>query len=419
MPATSPSRPAAPTAYDVDAVRADFPILQREVYDGRPLVYLDNAATTHKPRAVLDRLARYYAHENANIHRGVHRLSAEGTERYEAARATAGRFVGAAGPSEVVFTRGTTDGINLVAQGLGLAGALAPGREILVSEIEHHANIVPWQMLAGRTGARLRVVPALDTGDLDLAALPDLVTDRTAVVAVTHTSNALGTVVDLAPIVDAARAVGALVLVDAAQAAPHAPLDVRALGADFVVFSGHKVYGPTGIGVLWGREAALERLPPVQGGGDMIDRVTFAETTYADLPARLEAGTPHIAGALGLAAALDYVAGLGLEAVAAHEAAVLDYAVARLTDLGATLVGTPARRAGAVSFLLDGLHPYDVGTVLDRLGVAVRTGHHCAQPTMDRFGVPGTVRASVGLYTTAAEIDALCDGLERVRTMFG
>ena len=418
MPATSPSRPAAPTAYDVDAVRADFPILQREVYDGRPLVYLDNAATTHKPRAVLDRLTRYYAHENANIHRGVHRLSAEGTERYEAARATAGRFVGAAGPSEIVFTRGTTDGINLVAQGLGLAGALAPGREILVSEIEHHANIVPWQMLAGRTGARLRVVPALGTGDLDLAALPDLVTDRTAVVAVTHTSNALGTVVDLAPIVDAARAVGALVLVDAAQAAPHAPLDVRALGADFVVFSGHKVYGPTGIGVLWGREAALERLPPVQGGGDMIDRVTFAETTYADLPARLEAGTPHIAGALGLAAALDYVAGLGLEAVAAHEAAVLDYAVARLTDLGATLVGTPARRAGAVSFLLDGLHPYDVGTVLDRLGVAVRTGHHCAQPTMDRFGVPGTVRASVGLYTTAAEIDALCDGLGRVRAMF-
>ena len=414
----TPTAPA-PAAYDVAAVRQDFPILQREVYDGRPLVYLDNAATTQKPAAVIKRLGRYYALENANIHRGVHLLSAEGTEMYEAARETAGRFIGAAGPAEVVFTRGTTDGINTVAQSLGLVGVLGPGKEILVSQIEHHANIVPWQMLAKRSGATLRVIPALDSGDLDLSALPDLVTDKTVVVAVTHTSNALGTVVDLAPIVDAARAVGAFVLIDAAQAAPHAPLDVQRLGADFVVFSGHKVYGPTGIGVLWGREAVLEMLPPVQGGGDMIDRVTFEKTTYADLPARLEAGTPNISGALGLATALDYVTDLGLDAIAAHEASVLDHAVARLTDLGATLVGTPAHRAGAVSFLVDGIHPYDAGTVLDRLGVAVRTGHPCAQPTMDRFDVPGTIRASVGLYTTTEEIDALCDGLGRVRQMFG
>ena len=419
VPSAMPDTAPAPTAYDVGAVRADFPILAREVYDGRPLVYLDNAATTQKPRAVLDRLAAYYAHENANIHRGVHLLSAEGTEAYEAARETVRAFLNAPSAREVVFTRGTTDGINTVAQSLGQAGAVGPGDEIVVSEIEHHANIVPWQMLAERTGARLRVIPALDSGDLDLGALPDLVTDRAAVVAVTHTSNALGTVVDLAPVLAAARAAGALSLVDAAQAAPHAPLDVQALGADLVVFSGHKVYGPTGIGVLWGREAVLETLPPVQGGGDMIDRVTFERTTYAELPARLEAGTPHIAGALGLAAALDYVTGLGLGAIAAHEAAVLDHAVGRLTALGATLVGTPARRAGAVSFLLDGIHPYDAGTVLDRLGIAVRTGHHCAQPVMDRFSVPGTVRASVGLYTTTDEIDALCDGLGRVRTMFG
>ena len=405
--------------YDVTAVRQDFPILQREVYDGRPLVYLDNAATTQKPAAVIERLERYYRHENANIHRGVHLLSAEGTEMYESARETARAFLGAASAREVVFTRGTTDGINTVAQSLGAAGRLGPEDSVVVSEIEHHANIVPWQMLCGRTGATLRVIPALDSGELDLSALPALIDDTTKVVAVIHTSNALGTVVDLDPILDAARAVGALTLVDGAQAAPHAPLDVQALGADVVVFSGHKVYGPTGVGVLWGREAVLETLPPVQGGGDMIDRVTFEKTTYAELPARLEAGTPNISGALGMAAALDYVSALGMDAVAAHEGAVLDYAVDRLTAVGATLVGTPRRRAGAVSFLLDGIHPYDTGTVLDRLGIAVRTGHHCAQPTMDRFEVPGTVRASVGLYSTTDEIDALCDGLERVRQMFG
>lgn len=403
---------------DVERVRADFPILQRTVHDGRPLVYLDNAATTQKPQAVLDRLAAYYTNENANVHRGVHVLSAEGTEAYEAARRTVQRFVGARHAHEVVFTRGTTEAINLVAH--GFATLLAPGDEIVVSAIEHHANIVPWQMLRDRTGARLRVIPVLDSGDLDLSALDDVITERTRLVAVTHTSNALGTVVDLAPIVAAARAVGAAVLIDGAQATPHAPVDVQALDADFFAFSGHKTFGPTGIGALYGREAWLEQLPPYQGGGDMIDRVTFEETTFAGLPARLEAGTPHVAGAVGLAAALDYLTDIGMEAVAAAEADLMGYAEARLAAVdGLRFVGTPAHRAGAISFTLDGIHPYDAGTVLDRLGVAVRTGHHCAQPVMDRFGVPGTVRASFALYTTRADVDALVSGLATVRSLLG
>jgi cysteine desulfurase/selenocysteine lyase len=407
-----------PTTLDAARLRDDFPILQRTVHDGRPLVYLDNAATTQKPRAVIDRLTAYYANENANVHRGVHVLSAEGTEAYEAARRTVQRFVGAAHAHEIVFTRGTTEAINLVAHGFGTL--LRPGDEIVVSAIEHHANIVPWQMAAQRSGARLRVIPMLDSGDLDLSALGDVITERARIVAVTHTSNALGTVVDLAPIVAAARAVGAAVLIDGAQAAPHAPVDVQALDADFFAFSGHKTFGPTGIGALYGREAWLERLPPYQGGGDMIDRVTFEETTYAGLPARFEAGTPHVAGALGLATALDYLTDLGMDAVAAAEADLVAYAEARLAAVdGLRFVGTPARRAGAISFLLDGIHPYDAGTVLDRLGVAVRTGEHCAQPVMDRLGVPGTVRASFALYTTRADIDALVDGLATVRLLFG
>jgi cysteine desulfurase/selenocysteine lyase len=408
-----------PTAYDVRRVRADFPILQREVH-GRPLVYLDNAATTQKPRAVLDRLARYYAEENANVHRGVHFLSAEGTENYETARQTVARFIGAKDPREVIFTRGTTEAINIVANGFARGGVLGPGDEVLISGLEHHANVVPWQMATEQTGARLRVIPMTDRGELDLSGLDRLLTERTRIVAVTHTSNALGSVSPLAEIVAAAKALDVPVLVDGAQAAPHAPVDVAALGADFFAFSGHKTYGPTGIGVLWGREAWLERMPPYQGGGDMIESVTFEKTTYAGLPGKFEAGTPHVAGGIGLDAALEYLMGLGMERVAAHEADVVAYAERRLRETdGVSLVGTPEARAGAVSFLLDGIHPYDAGTVLDRLGIAVRTGQHCAQPVMDALGVPGTVRASFGLYNTREEVDGLLDGLAQVRALFG
>ena len=411
MPQTAP-------ALDVARVRADFPILQRTVYDGKPLVYLDNAATTQKPRAVLDRLAAYYASENANVHRGVHFLSATGTEAYEEARRTVQRFLHAPHAHEVVFTRGTTEAINLVAH--GFASRLAEGDEVVVSGLEHHANIVPWQMACERSGAQLRVIPVLDTGDLDLSTLHEVITERTALVAVTHTSNALGTVVPLVPIVAAAKAVGAAVLIDGAQAAPHAPVDVQALGADFFVFSGHKTFGPTGIGVLWGREEWLERLPPYQGGGDMIDQVTFERTTFAGLPAKFEAGTPHVAGGIGLGTALGYLLDLGMDAVADYEHDLLAYAEARLAEVdGLRFVGTPERRAGAISFLLGDVHPYDAGTVLDRLGVAVRTGQHCAQPIMDRFGVPGTVRASFALYNTRADVDALVEGLGTVRQLFG
>ncbi|MGB3542217.1 cysteine desulfurase [Rubrivirga sp.] len=406
------------TTFDVDRLRADFPILDRTVYDGKPLVYLDNAATTQKPRVVLDRLAAYYANENANVHRGVHFLSADGTENYETARRSVQRHLGAEHAHEIVFTRGTTEAINLVAH--GFASLLEAGDEIVVTALEHHANIVPWQMACERTGAVLRVIPALDSGDLDLSVLPDVITDRTKVVAVIHTSNALGTVNDLAPIIEAARAVGAAVLVDGAQAVPHAPVDVQALGADFFVFSGHKTFGPTGIGALWGREAWLETLPPYQGGGDMIDRVTFDKTTFAGLPSKFEAGTPHVAGGIGLGAALDYLEDVGMEAIAAYEDDLIGYAESRLLEVeGLRFVGTPKKRAGAISFLVDDIHPYDAGSVLDRLGIAVRTGHHCAQPIMDRFEVPGTVRASFAFYNTRADVDALVEGLGTVRALLG
>lgn len=412
-----PDAQTAP-AFDVERLRADFPILQRTVYDDKPLVYLDNAATTQKPRVVLDRLAAYYADENANVHRGVHFLSAAGTDAYEEARRVVQRFTGAEHAHEVVFTRGTTEAINLVAH--GFESLLQEGDEIVVSALEHHANIVPWQMAAERTGARLRVIPTTETGDLDLSTLDEIITGKTKVVAVTHTSNALGTVNDLGPIVAAARAVGAAVLVDGAQAAPHAPVDVQALDADFFVFSGHKTFGPTGIGALVGREAWLEKLPPYQGGGDMIDRVTFEKTTYAGLPAKFEAGTPHVAGGIGLGTALGYLVEIGMENVAAYEHDLIGYAEEQLADVdGLRFVGTPERRAGAISFLLDGVHPYDAGTVLDRLGIAVRTGQHCAQPVMDRFGIDGTIRASFAFYNTRADVDALVDGLGKVQALFG
>jgi len=404
--------------FDVQRLRADFPILSRTIYDDKPLVYLDNAATTQKPQVVLDRLAAYYANENANVHRGVHFLSSEGTESYEQARRSVQRFIGAEHAHEVVFTRGTTDAINLVAH--GFTSLLAEGDEIVVSAIEHHANIVPWQMLCGRTGATLKVIPVLDSGDLDTSSLDEIITERTKIVAVTHTSNALGTVVELAPIIAAARAADAAVLIDGAQAAPHTRVDVRQLDVDFFVFSGHKTFGPTGIGALWGREAWLEKLPPYQGGGDMIDRVTFEETTFAGLPAKFEAGTPHVAGGIGLGTALDYLMNIGMEAIGAYEADLLAYAEAELATVpGLRFIGAPAHRAGAISFMVDDIHPYDAGTVLDRLGIAVRTGHHCAQPIMDRFDVPGTVRASFAFYNTRADVDALVAGLAKVRALFG
>lgn len=403
--------------YDVERIREDFPILSREVH-GRPLVYLDNAATTQKPRAVIDRISRYYAEENANVHRGVHLLSAEGTEAFERARQSVASFIGAPSPREVVFTRGTTEGINLVAHGFS-AAVLKPGDEIVVTGLEHHANIVPWQMAAKRSGATFRVLPMTPEGDLATDALADVVGERTRIVCVSHTSNALGSVSPVADVIAAAKSAGAAVLVDGAQATPHAPVDVQALGADFFVFSGHKTYGPMGVGVLWGREDWLDRLPPYQGGGDMIDEVTFERTTYAGLPSKFEAGTPNVAGVLGLEAAVQYLAAIGMEAIQAHESDLVAYSVDRLADLGGVrFVGTPRQRASAVSFLLEGIHPYDTGTVLDRLGIAVRTGQHCAQPVMDAMGIDGTVRASVALYNTRSEIDALCAGLEQVRTMF-
>ncbi|MEL6617086.1 MAG: aminotransferase class V-fold PLP-dependent enzyme, partial [Bacteroidota bacterium] len=339
------------TPFDVERIRADFPILSREVH-GKPLVYLDNAATTQKPRAVLDRLARYYSDENANVHRGVHFLSAEGTEHYEEARRSVQRFIGAASEREVVFTRGTTESINLVAHGFARGGFLASGDEILISGLEHHANVVPWQMAAEQTSATLRVIPMNARGEIDLSDLDSLLNENTRIVAVTHTSNALGSVTPLATIVAAAKALDVPVLVDGAQATPHAPVDVQALGADFFAFSGHKTYGPTGIGVLWGREAWLDKLPPYQGGGDMIDTVTFEKTTYAGLPGKFEAGTPHVAGGIGLGAAVEYLMGLGMEHVAAHEADVVGYAAERLGDTpGVSIIGTPEARASAVSFL--------------------------------------------------------------------
>jgi len=416
-PASPPLNVASPPL-DTARLREDFPILAETVY-GHPLVYLDNAATTQKPAAVIRRIARYYEAENANVHRGVHFLSQQGTEYYEEARRRVQAFIGAAHAHEVVFTRGTTESINLVAYSFGQAFVRA-GDEIVVSALEHHANVVPWQLLCERAGAHLRVIPMTDAADLDVSDLESLLTEKTRIVAVTHTSNALGTVTPLAEIIAAAHARGIPVLVDGAQATPHAAVDVQALDADFFCFSGHKTYGPMGIGVLYGKEHWLDQMPPFMGGGDMIEEVTFEKTTYNGLPFKFEAGTPHVAGAVGLAAAIEYLEGIGMDAIAAHEADLIAYAVARLGEIeGLRFVGEPQRRASAVSFLLGDIHPYDTGTVLDRLGIAVRTGHHCAQPVMARLGCPGTVRASFALYNTRDEVDALVAGLAKVRGLFG
>jgi cysteine desulfurase/selenocysteine lyase len=403
--------------YDVDAIRREFPILSRPLR-GKPLAYLDNAATTQKPRAVLDAIRRYYEEENANVHRGVHLLSEVATRGYEEARVKVARFLGAADPHEVIFLRGTTEAVNLVAQTFGRQ-RVGPGDEVLVTELEHHSNIVPWQLLCREKGARVRAVPVTEAGDLDLDALERLLGPRTRILAVTQVSNALGTVTPLAEIVARARAKGVPVLVDGAQGAPHLGVDVRALGADFYAFSGHKVYGPTGIGALWGRRALLEELPPWQGGGDMIATVSFEETTFNALPYKLEAGTPDISGAIGLGAALDWVGRIGLPAIAAHERALIRELLEGLRELPEIrLVGTPRERAGVVSFLPGDVHPHDAGTILDRYGVAIRAGHHCAQPLMRRYGVAATVRASFAAYSSSADVEALLRGLHAVREVF-
>jgi cysteine desulfurase/selenocysteine lyase len=405
-------------ALDVAALRAEFPILARRVHE-KPLVYLDNAATTQKPRAALEALDRFYRTSNANVHRGVHLLSAESTRLMEDARAEVARFLGAARADEVVFVRGTTEAINLVAQSFARP-RLAPGDEILVTAMEHHSNLVPWQLVAKATGAKVVAAPFSDAGVLDVEAFERLLSPRTKIAAVGHVSNALGTVHPVADLCRLAHARGVPVLVDGAQGAAHLLADVQALECDFYAFSGHKVYGPTGIGALWGRRELLAAMEPWQGGGEMIRRVTLAESTYADPPARFEAGTPDVAGAVGLGAALSWLTRLPASAVRAHEDALLARATERVGALpGVRLVGTAPHKAGVLSFVVDGVHPHDVGTVLDLDGVAVRTGHHCAQPVMDRYGLPATVRASFALYNTAAEVDALASSVGRVREVFG
>jgi cysteine desulfurase/selenocysteine lyase len=405
------------SGFDVHAVRAEFPILAERVH-GQPLVYLDNAATTQKPRPVLAAIAHYYEHDNANVHRGVHALSSRATDAYEAARVKVARFIGAGSEREIIFTRNATEGINLVAQSWGRAN-VGPGDEVLISAMEHHSNIVPWQLLCAEKGAALRVIPMFDSGELDVAALPQLLTPRTKVVAISQLSNALGTINPVADIVRAAHHAGAVVVVDGAQAAYHMPVDVAALGCDFFVLTGHKLYGPTGIGVLYGKAALLDAMPPWQGGGDMISSVTFERSTWNALPAKFEAGTPHIEGAIGLGAAVDYVSAIGMDRIEAHERDLLAYGTEVLRGIdGVRLVGTAPRKASILSFVIQGIHPHDIGTIVDREGVAIRTGHHCAQPVMDRLGIPATARASLAMYNTRDDIDRLAAAIRKARKVF-
>ena len=402
---------------DVETLRSQFPILKREVH-GRPLVYLDNAATSQKPHSVIEAERHYYEVLNANIHRGVHALSQEATDAFENARDKVRDFLKARRREEIIFTRGATEAINLVAHSWGRS-QLKPGDEILVSEMEHHANIVPWQLLCEATGAVLKVIPIDERGALVPGAVESMLNARTKLVGITQVSNALGTVNPVAEIIRLAHAVGAVVLVDGAQAVPHLAVDVTALDCDFYVLSGHKLYGPTGIGVLYGKQALLEKMPPYQGGGDMISQVTFKKTTYNVLPYKFEAGTPHIAGVVGLGAAIDFVLSVGLEAIAAHEDRLLAYATQQAGQFeGLKIIGTVPGKASILSFVLKGVHPHDIGTILDNEGVAIRTGHHCAMPVMDHFGVPATARASFALYNTPAEVDALFGALRRVEELF-
>ena len=403
--------------YDIDTVRQDFPILAREVY-GRPLVYLDNAATTQKPRAVVEAMVQEYYEVNANVHRGVHYLSQQATDLHEEARRTVARFIHAASEAEVVFTRGTTESLNLVADAYSRA-FLHEGDEVLISVMEHHSNIVPWQLARERMGLVIKVIPMTDEGEMDLQAYEQLFTPRTKLVCVAHVSNVLGTVNPVRKMADIAHEHGAHILVDGAQSVPHFSVDVQEIGCDFLTFSGHKVYGPTGIGVLYGREALLERMPPYQGGGEMIARVSFEHTTYERLPFKFEAGTPDYVGTHALAVALDYVSRLGMDHIHPHEQALTQYAMEQMAAIpGMHLYGTAPGKDAVVAFNVGDIHPLDLGTLLDRLGIAIRTGHHCAQPLMQRCGVEGMARASFALYTTRAEVDALVQGIDRVRKMF-
>ena len=402
---------------NIDQIRADFPILSRTVY-GKPLVYLDNGATTQKPRAVVEAITEEYYSVNANVHRGVHFLSQRATELHEASRETVRRFINARSTNEIVFTRGTTESINLLAYSYGEA-CLKAGDEVLLSTMEHHSNIVPWQLLQARKGIVLKVIPMNDRGELLLDAYRELFTERTRLVCVAHVSNVLGTVNPVKEMIRTAHSHGVPVLVDGAQSIPHMPVDVQDLDADFYVFSGHKVYGPTGVGVLYGKEDWLDRLPPYQGGGEMIQHVSFERTTFNELPFKFEAGTPDYIGTTALARALDYVTALGMDRIAAHEHDLTTYAMERLRQVpGMRIFGEAAEKGSVISFLVGDIHHFDMGTLLDRLGIAVRTGHHCAQPLMQRLGIEGTVRASFGLYNTRQEVDALVDGVVRVSRMF-
>lgn len=405
------------SSFDVEAIRKDFPILNREV-QGNPLVYLDNAATSQKPQSVIDKLVSYYSEINANVHRGVHTLSQEATEEYEGARSKVRNLINAKEDAEIIFTRGTTEGINLVAQTLGVQ-RVGEGDEVIISNMEHHSNVVPWQILCDQIGAHLRVVPINDDGELLMDEYEKLLSPRTKLVSIVHLSNALGTINPVKDIVAIAHQHGVPVLLDGAQSAPHLPVDVQDLDCDFYTFSGHKLYGPTGIGILYGKRELLESMPPFQSGGDMIKSVTFEKTLYNDLPYKFEAGTPHIAGAIGLGAAVDYVNTIGLDRAAAYEHELLEYGTEQLQAIeGLKLIGTAQHKSGVLSFLLEGIHPHDIGTVLDTQGIAIRTGHHCTQPLMQRFQIPATARASLAFYNTKAEIDALVEGIHKTFEVF-
>jgi cysteine desulfurase/selenocysteine lyase len=409
--------PATPAGFDVHRWRQDFPALQQMVH-GRPLVYLDNAATSQKPRSVLRALEQFYCEDCANIHRGVHELSERATECYECSRGKIQRFLNAREDAEIVFLRGATEAINLVAQTYGRK-FIGADDEIIVSAMEHHSNIVPWQMLCEATGAKLRVIPISDNGELQIDEYEKLLGPRTKLVSIVHISNALGTVNPIRQMIAMAHAHNVPVMVDGAQSTSHARIDVQELDADFFAFSGHKLYGPTGIGVLYGKRKWLDQLPPYQGGGDMISSVSFERTTYNKLPYKFEAGTPNIAGAIGLGAAIDYLNKIGMDSLVAYESDLLDYATRQLSAIpGLRMIGTARERAGAISFLIDDIHPHDIGTILDQQGIAIRAGHHCAQPVMQRFGVPATARASFAFYNTREEVDLLVEGIEKVREVF-
>ncbi|MFI8179892.1 cysteine desulfurase [Actinacidiphila glaucinigra] len=417
--------PQLPGLLDAEAIRKDFPVLDRLVHDGKKLVYLDNAATSQKPRQVLDALSEYYERYNANVHRGVHTLAEEATALYEGARDKIAAFINAPSRDEVIFTKNASESLNLVANMLGWADEpyrVDSDTEIVITEMEHHSNIVPWQLLSQRTGAKLKWFGLTDDGRLDLSDIQQVITEKTKIVSFTLVSNILGTINPVEALVRRAQEVGALVLIDASQAAPHMVLDVQALQADFVAFTGHKMLGPTGIGVLWGRQELLEDLPPFLGGGEMIETVSMHESTYAPAPHKFEAGTPPIAQAVGLGAAVDYLSAIGMDRIAAHEHAITEYALRRLKEVpGLKIIGpdTPEGRGSAISFTLGDIHPHDVGQVLDEQGIAVRVGHHCARPVCLRYGIPATTRASFYLYSTPAEVDALVEGLEHVRNFFG